>query len=274
MCVVDPAWFVKCFIPPVKNNNKKQNKTTLLRLHSYLKSIANHAQVCMHFSDRESQGFIGFWAVVRYEGGWVGGENVEGPQKISYTVRTDTKTESEIWVYRQLFAFCNDSFTWRERETDRQTETDRQADRRDRQTYRETERDKQADRHTERETDRERQTDRETERETERETDRHTRTHARTHARTHTQMKGAEGHVHKLEANKWLRKNPEHSQSQAFTPPPLTLRKFVFDVCVYMFYVCTGTDCVDLTWGRYFLYEKSFEMCICLWRSLLIVVMR
>ena len=71
MCVADPAWFVKRFIPPLKTTTTK-NKTTLLRLHSYLKSIANHAQVCMHFSDRESQGFIGFWAVARYEGGWVG----------------------------------------------------------------------------------------------------------------------------------------------------------------------------------------------------------
>ena len=45
-----------------------------------------------------------------------------------------------------------------------------------------------------------------------------------------------------------------------------TLRKFVSDVCVCMFYVCEVTGFVDwLDRGLIYICEKSLEMCICLW---------
>ena len=48
--------------------------------------------------------------------------------------------------------------------------------------------------------------------------------------------------------------------------------KKMFDVCVFMFcfFVCVWIDLVDLTPVKR-VYEKSFEMCICLWQSLIVL---
>ena len=51
--------------------------------------------------------------MARYKEGW-GKRKIMSKAEKSYTVRTDTETESEIWMYIRLFAFCNySSFTWR-----------------------------------------------------------------------------------------------------------------------------------------------------------------
>ena len=52
-----------------------------------------------------------FRPVAHYNEGWEEEEKMSNAEK-SYTVRTDMETESEIWMYRRLFAFCNySSFT-------------------------------------------------------------------------------------------------------------------------------------------------------------------
>ena len=117
--------------------------------------------------------------MARYERG-VGGEKTPKAEK-SYTVRTDTETESEIWMYRpkqeRELAFRKySSFTWRsvlhplcivrsvvreretetERETDRQTNTERQRDR-ERQTDRQTNTERQTHTHTQTQTQKQRE---------------------------------------------------------------------------------------------------------------------
>ena len=55
--------------------------------------------------------FVSVRPVAHYNEGWEEEEKMSNAEK-SYTVRTDTETESEIWMYRRLFAFCNySSFT-------------------------------------------------------------------------------------------------------------------------------------------------------------------
>ena len=104
--------------------------------------------------------------MARYERG-VGGKKTSEAEK-SYTVRTDTETESEIWMYRpkqeRELAFRKySSFTWRSvlhplcivrsvvRERDRDRERDRQTDKH-RETERQRERDRQTDKHRETDT--------------------------------------------------------------------------------------------------------------------------
>ena len=50
------------------------------------------------------------------------------------------------------------------------------------------------------------------------------------------------------------------------------LNTIVFDVCVFMFcfFVCVWIDLVDLIPVKR-VYEKSFEMCIYLWQSLIVL---
>ena len=38
-----------------------------------------------------------------------------------------------------------------------------------------------------------------------------------------------------------------------------------------LFYICIRIDCVHLTWGMVYIYEKFVEVCICLWQSLIIL---
>ena len=54
--------------------------------------------------------FLGLWPITMVDGK----EKKKLKANYFYTVRTDTETESEILMYRRLFAFCNySSFTWR-----------------------------------------------------------------------------------------------------------------------------------------------------------------
>ena len=41
---------------------------------------------------------------------------------------------------------------------------------------------------------------------------------------------------------------------------------------MYMFCIFVGIDFVDLTWEKIHIYEKSFQMCIWLWRSFIVLV--